>query len=128
MRCPCRKKSETITYESCCEPLHLGIRHAATPERLMRSRYAAFALRNATYLNATWHPSTRPAQLDFTPGQEWLSLKIDAVEEKGGTGATSGTVTFTARSLIGGASQVLRETSRFVREDGRWLYLDGVIG
>ncbi len=124
MRCPCRKKSETTTYELCCQPFHLGVRPAPTPETLMRSRYAAFALRNAPYLLQTWHPSTRPDNLDFTPGQEWLSLKIEAAHSSG----DAGTVTFTARSRIGGASHILQETSRFVREGGKWLYLDGAVG
>jgi SEC-C motif-containing protein len=123
MRCPCRKKSETTAYEACCKPYHDALRPAPTAETLMRSRYAAFAVRNAAYLQQTWHPSTRPAHLDFTPGQEWLSLKIEAAQEAG----DEGTVTFTARSRIGGASHVLRETSRFVREDGQWLYVDGTV-
>lgn len=124
MRCPCRKKSETTTYEARCKPFHDGVRRAPTADALMRSRYSAFALRNAPYLRKTWHPSTRPAELDFTPEQEWLSLKIEAAHETG----DEGTVTFTARSRIGGASNVLRETSRFVREDGRWYYVSGIVG
>jgi SEC-C motif-containing protein len=30
-----------------------------------------------------------------------------------------------ARSKLGGRAQRLHETSRFVREDGRWFYVDG---
>lgn len=123
MRCPCRKKSETTAYEACCAPYHRGARVPATAEALMRSRYAAFALRNADYLGATWHASTRPAHLDFTPGQEWLALKVEAARTDG----EAATVTFTARSRIGGTSHVLRETSRFVRQGGRWWYVDGVV-
>ena len=44
MRCPCRKKSETTTYAECCELYHLGTVMPPTPQVLMRSRYAAFAL------------------------------------------------------------------------------------
>jgi SEC-C motif-containing protein len=122
-RCPCRKKSETTTYAACCQPYHLGIRVPTRAEALMRSRYAAFALRDADYLLATWHPSTRPARIDFTPDQEWLSLKVEAKTADG----DRATVTFTARSRIGGSSHVLHETSRFVREGGRWLYVDVVV-
>lgn len=123
MRCPCRKTTETTPYAACCAPYHRGDRVPDTAEALMRSRYAAFVLENADYLLATWHPSTRPASIDFTPGQQWLSLKVEAADTDG----DRATVTFTARSRIGGASQVLHETSRFVREDGRWLYVDGVV-
>ncbi len=123
MRCPCRKKSETRTYADCCEPYHSGVRPAPTAEALMRSRYAAFALGKADYLRATWHPSTRPAVIAFTPGQELLQLKIVAAATDGDTA----TVEFVARSRIGGSSHALHEVSRFVREDGRWLYVEGIL-
>jgi SEC-C motif domain protein len=35
---------------------------------------------------------------------------------------------FVARSKLGGRAHRLRERSRFVREGGRWLYLDAVTG
>jgi SEC-C motif domain protein len=120
MRCPCRKKTEVETYADCCAPYHRGAA-APTAEALMRSRYTAFTLADLAYLRATWHPSTRPAALDATPGQVWLSLKIAAATTDGGRA----TVAFAARSRVGGTTHVLAETSRFVREDGRWYYLDG---
>jgi SEC-C motif-containing protein len=89
----------------------------------MRSRYAAFALHNAAYLSATWHPSTRPAHIDFNPGQVWMLLKVLEANEEG----DRATVEFTARSRIGGSSHLLHEVSRFVREGGQWFYVDGVI-
>lgn len=94
-----------------------------TAQALMRSRYSAFALQNAVDLLATWHP-TRPAQLDFTPGQQWVSLKLVAANTNG----DHVTVEFVARSKIGGKLQDLHEVSRFVREGGRWYYVDGDIG
>jgi SEC-C motif domain protein len=128
MRCPCAKKSETTTYADCCQPYHSGFRVPATAEALMRSRYTAFALHNEAYLLATWHPSTRPGQLGLTAGpssmqQTWTQLKIVAAHDDG----ERATVSFVARSLIGGRSQTLAEVSRFVREGGRWLYVDGVV-
>lgn len=89
----------------------------------MRSRYAAFALTDTAYLTATWHPSTRPAFIDFTPGQEWLLLRIISAMENG----DKATVEFVARSRLGGTSNVLHETSRFVREHQRWFYVDGIV-
>lgn len=89
----------------------------------MRSRYAAFALGKVDYLLATWHPTTRPPSLTLTPGQVWLLLRVLATTASGDRGI----VEFTARSRIGGATQVLHETSNFVRETGRWFYVDGVI-
>jgi SEC-C motif domain protein len=123
MRCPCRKKSETVDYADCCQPYHQGLRVAPTAEALMRSRYAAFALKDAAYIRATWHASTRPAIMDFAAGQEWMSLQVRAVSVSG----DSATVEFVARSLIGGSSHALAEVSRFVRERGQWFYVDGAI-
>ena len=89
----------------------------------MRSRYTAFVMRNAAYLLATWHPSTRPTAIDFTPDQEWQLLRILTTWSDG----ARATVEFQARSRIGGRSNVLHETSRFVQEQGQWLYVDGDI-
>lgn len=123
MRCPCRKKSETTTYTECCRPFHTGEQDAPSAEALMRSRYAAFTQCDSEYLAATWHPSTRPQRIDFTPEQEWLLLRIIAAQTDGDTA----TVEFKARSRIGGRSHVLHEVSRFVREEDRWFYLDGIV-
>ena len=89
----------------------------------MRSRYAAFVLRNEPYLLATWHPRTRPAEVRFEPQQKWLGLRIVAAAD---TGHATAEVEFIARYRVGGASASrLHERSRFVREDDRWLYVDG---
>jgi SEC-C motif-containing protein len=90
---------------------------------LMRSRYTAFVRERADYLQATWHTSTRPATLDFEPGTRWLGLEV-----RGHCllGAEHADVEFVARQRsAGGRAHRLHERSRFVREDGRWYYVDG---
>ena len=37
----------------------------------------------------------------------------------------AGVVEFVARCKVGGRAERMEETSRFVRQDGRWLYIDG---
>ncbi|KQY89412.1 hypothetical protein ASD35_14795 [Pelomonas sp. Root1444] len=97
--------------------------HAATPEALMRSRYSAFVLDLPDYLRATWHASTRPAELaPPEPGLKWLGL---AVRRSVLQDADHGTVEFVARSKLGGRAHRLHEVSRFVREGGNWFYVDG---
>ena len=123
MRCPCRKKSETQRYAACCQPFHLGVRVAPTAESLMRSRYTAFALKDAAYLLRNRHFTTRPSQVDFTPGLEWLLLRILASHTDG----REATVEFTARSRTDGRIHVLHEISRFLLVDGAWQYIDGII-
>ena len=121
-RCPCLSG---LTYAECCGRLHDGTATAQTAEQLMRSRFSAFAVSDAAYLLATWHPSTRPASLELDDEQCWYRLDILATRE-GGPFETTGVVEFEAfhRSPSGSGSQ--HEISRFSREDGRWFYLDGV--
>jgi SEC-C motif-containing protein len=88
----------------------------------MRSRYSAFALGREAYLLATWHASTRPAVLGLEPGVKWLGLDVRLHKVIDGDHAE---VAFVARSRIGGRGQRLQEHSRFVREGGRWFYVDG---
>ncbi len=97
----------------------------ATAEALMRSRFAAFRSGDAAWLVATWHPSTRPDDLDLSDNPRWRGLQIVDVAGGGPTDA-SGVVEFRATYLDDdGDLGVLHERSRFVREDGRWYYVDG---
>ena len=91
----------------------------------MRSRYSAYVLELGSYLLNTWHPSTRPAaEPGFEPGLRWLGLELlQQVQQD----AVHATVRFVARSKLGGRAHRLEETSRFVREGGRWFYVDGDI-
>lgn len=121
--CPC---DSGLPYARCCGPLHAGD-PAPDARALMRSRYSAYVLGDAHYLRASWHASTRPAELSLAdaPGQRtaWLGLKV---ESHVCTGPDTAEVTFTARLRVGGGSaQRMHERSRFVREDGHWFYLDG---
>nr|WP_275399649.1 YchJ family metal-binding protein [Seongchinamella sediminis] len=97
---------------------------APTAEALMRSRYCAFALGEADYLLATWHPRTRPSRVRLDPAQKWIGLSIKATEA-GGEGDTAGVVEFVARFKTAGTGHRLHERSRFENIDGRWYYLDG---
>jgi len=90
----------------------------------MRSRYSAFVTENADYLQATWHPETRPSRVRFNPEQRWLGLSIKHCEA-GQAADTGGTVEFVARFKIHGKGHRLHETSRFEKIDGRWYYRDG---
>ena len=89
----------------------------------MRSRYSAYVLGLADYLRDTWHAQTRPdGPLLPDPAVRWLGLEVrrHAVLD-----ADHAVVEFVARSKHGGRAARLHETSRFVRENGRWWYVDG---
>lgn len=119
--CPCGLPQ---TYSLCCGVFHVGEAIAPTPERLMRSRYAAFARGETAYLLRTWHPTTRPKELLLDAGLTWKRLVIEATSG-GALGAHAGTVTFTAIARDAEGRHAQREHSRFLREQGRWFYVDG---
>lgn len=127
--CPCGHTAagRELSYADCCGRYieHFASTPAPDAERLMRSRYSAFVLQRADYLLATWHASRRPAGIDFEPGARWLGLQVRGQRQ---TGPNAAEVEFVARQRqAGGRAWRLHERSRFVREDGRWYYVDGDI-
>src|SRR5574340_349023 len=116
--CPCG----ATDYAACCGRYHDG---APAPDAaaLMRSRYSAYVLRLEAYLLATWHPSTRPAALDLAADHtKWLGLEV---KRHTAESADRATVEFVVRYKVGGRAHRMHEVSRFVREEGRWFYVDG---
>jgi len=118
-KCACGSGKE---LEQCCERYYEN-RPAPTCEALMRSRYSAYILHNHDYLVRTWHPQTRPETIGGTQ-LKWIGLEI--VESRaGGEKDDHGTVSFVASFVDHGRGRRLHETSRFVRHEGAWVYLDG---
>ncbi len=116
--CPCGGKN----YASCCEAVHQQ-RNAADAKILMRSRYSAYVLKLEDYLLATWHASTRPAQLDLMTDEScWLGLDVKSFMPLSDNSAR---VEFVARYKIAGRVHRLHERSRFVYENGAWFYVEG---
>ena len=128
--CPCGRlqgsgpKAKPLAYADCCGRFidHWDAQPAPDAECLMRSRYTAFVYERADYLLATWHPSHRPASLDFDAAAQWLGLEVRGHWVKDVDHAE---VEFVARHRLGGRAVRLHERSRFVREGGRWYYVDG---
>jgi len=122
-QCPCGSDNP---QEQCCEPYLSGEAIPPTAETLMRSRYVAYTQNNNEYIMATWHHSTRPE--DAKPADdrnvEWLGLQILRTEN-GGPDDSKGIVEFRARCRVKGEAGGVDEASEFVKEDGRWFYVDG---
>jgi SEC-C motif-containing protein len=116
--CPCGAGD----YARCCGVYHAG-GVPGTAEQLMRSRYSAYVLGLMDYVLQTWHARTRPplAELHDDAATKWLGLEI----KKHLPAGEEATVEFVARYKIDGRAERLHEISRFVREDGRWFYVDG---
>jgi SEC-C motif-containing protein len=88
----------------------------------MRSRYSAFVRGNVAYLLATWHASTRPATLELDDRARWLGLEVRTHRL---TAQDRAEVEFVARYRVAGRAVRQHELSRFMCEDGRWVYVDG---
>ena len=121
--CPCGAGRD---YIECCGPFLAGEALPSTAEALMRSRYTAYALGEFDYLRTTWHSTTRPTEIAPDNPPKWVGLEILATEN-GGENDTEGWVEFIARYKVQGRAFRLHERSRFVREDGAWRYIDGVV-
>jgi len=126
--CPCGSESE---FEQCCQPAITGVRPAATPEALMRSRYSAYVTENADYLIASWHPDCRvpelrAALLEGFASTHWLGLNVVATAK--GKSADEGFVEFAARYQEEGNPDtvLIHERSRFLRVNKHWYYVDGI--
>lgn len=126
--CPCTSKKP---YDHCCGPFHAGTAAPETAEQLMRSRFSAYALGKVDYLIATRAEAKRGEEnrdelANYCKSVSCVSLKITR-KEKGGKEDDSGIVAFHASLQASGRRSLHSETSSFVRESGRWVYVDGVV-
>jgi len=121
--CPC---GLNFPFTDCCGPLIRGVSYADTAEDLMRSRFTAYVEKNWNYLIQTTCADERAgksaeALAESNQDTEWLRLEIMG-SEQGGVEDQEGEVSFAAYYQDAEGEKVLRETSKFFREDGRWRY------
>jgi SEC-C motif-containing protein len=127
MACPC---GTGLELEACCGSIISGARAAPTAEALMRSRYTAYALKNAEYVVQSHDPEQRDdtdldATRDWAERTTWLGLEV-LDTEAGGPDDDEGVVEFVARFADAqGREHRHHERSTFVRRDGRWYFQDG---
>lgn len=121
--CPCQSGR---LFSLCCAPLLSGSKTADTAETLMRSRYCAYTMADVNYLLKTWHTTTRPTTIDPATIPDWQKLEVISTN-KGGESDKTGFVEFKAYALVNNSLKVLHERSRFVKENNRWLYVEGIM-
>ena len=124
--CPC---GSGRCYRNCCGSYHSGKNFPETAEQLMRSRYAAYALKLADYLYQTTHPDKRSMALqdeiaDWAAQVEFFRLEVLSVR-RGQANDKVGKVEFVAHYRLSGEMKQMRELSRFRRFEGKWHYFDG---
>ena len=124
MICPCGLQN----YSDCCALYHTGERIPATPEALMRSRYAAYALANIDYIQKTMRKKAlagfdKSNAKAWANSVTWLGLKVIHTRNES---LDRGFVEFIARLIEGGKQQSIHEISEFHRVDEKWYYVDGI--
>lgn len=123
-RCPCGRPQP---FERCCGPYLRGEAFPETAEALMRSRYTAYARREVDYLLDTHAPrdeGRRAAIVAWAERAEFVGLEVVGTEA-GLAEDQTGVVEFIARTREAGTEQLHRERSRFLKQDGRWFFIDG---
>ena len=119
--CPCGSQKQ---FKDCCAAFLSGDAIPASAEALMRSRYTAYTLNDEAYLRATWDERTCPQEcIAHDDPTKWLGLEVKQHTHDG----DAATVEFIARYKINGRAHKLHEVSRFVRYDGKWFYVNGII-
>ena len=125
--CPCGSQKK---YKKCCKVFHDGTLPTTALE-LMKSRYSAFAVHKVEYIIATTHSqnqdftsdisSWRKGILDFCENTSFNGLEIvDFIN-----GELESYVTFKAILEQANQDATFTEKSRFLKENGKWLYVDG---
>jgi SEC-C motif domain protein len=123
---------EIKPFSDCCEPIINGERPAQTAEQLMRSRYSAYVVVDVKYLIATTYPTQQQKLVEadikaWAVANRWQKLEVIAAK-KGKLNEKDGEVEFKASFLDDeGVLQIHHEKSTFVKENGQWYYLNGII-
>ena len=130
--CPC---GSALPYSDCCELIHQNPQSTPSAEKLMRSRFSAFALSKIDFIIATYHSSCHAqrseSEISYATDIEWLKLEIIAANSESNTDDISEDyVEFKAWFKQDNQLQLHHEKSRFVKEQIEeqwcWRYIDGL--
>lgn len=129
--CPC---SSGKRYSQCCAPYHRGQAEPPDAEHLMRSRYSAFALKEAGYLWKTLHPEHPDRQRPEAEVVREIRASVSTHKYPGllvlghQPPDESGTarVLFFAKVFESGKDRSFVELSDFRHDGTGWRYLSGI--
>lgn len=128
-KCPCGSNSK---YKLCCKPFHAG-KIAPNALVLMKSRYCAYALNEYKYIIKTTHKDN----IEFTEDKKTWEMSIQSFTKQTQfenltivdftDDELEAFVTFRATLSSHGEDTSFTEKSRFIKENGRWYYIDGTL-
>lgn len=116
-----------LSFSQCCKPYLEANVSPDTPEKLMRSRYSAYALGGyGEYLLKTWFPPMAKnlcvSELSEKT-QQWINLDVLGSGQKD----KEGWVEFKATYQEEKVKSILHEKSVFTRIGAQWFYIGGEI-
>jgi SEC-C motif domain protein len=119
--CPCGSK---ISMTDCCGRYIANVCVASTAEALMRSRYTAYTLADADYLQRTSNVGVFNAAAirQWANQVNWLGLQVLNVSA-GNPGDEVGEVTYIARYRENDQERVISEQAIFHKIKGEWRYV-----
>jgi SEC-C motif-containing protein len=124
--CICGRRK---TFELCCGRFLIAGQLAKTPEQLMRSRYAAYALGGyGDYLLATWFAATASALSAEALSEktlDWQRLEVLSSQQNGDKAEVEFRAYYRQPDQPG--LQTMHEISVFQRSAGRWFYVGGEV-
>jgi len=119
-KCPC---GSGLKYKKCCKTYHDG-RVPKNALLLMKSRYSAYALNKVKYIQQTSQTKDDLQSIkEFSKQTTFQKLEIIEFLD----GDKEAYVTFRATLLKDNEDISFCEKSRFQKEKGRWLYIDGIL-
>ncbi|MET1255706.1 YchJ family protein [Aliikangiella maris] len=116
-----------LSFSDCCQPILNQQTKAQTAEKLMRSRYTAYYLKQVDYLINTHWPidQTQRTSLQSSIQQtHWAGLKI-LQSNRGGSSDQQGEVEFVAFYIENNQILQIHEKSNFEKYDDCWFYING---
>lgn len=127
--CPC---SSGLRLHLCCGPYLKGEREPETPEQMVRSRFTAFALRDAAYwwktLHATHEDRQQPeeaARAGFLKSARECRYLALTIRDRQMLAPDRAHVLFHAKIFRGGRDVSFTERSEMVHDGTGWRYASG---
>ena len=116
-----------LSFSQCCKPYLEAKLSPDTPEKLMRSRYSAYALGGyGEYLLKTWFPpmakNLSVSELSEKT-QQWINLDVLGSGQKDNEGWVEFKATYQEEKV----KSILHEKSVFTRIGAQWFYIGGEI-
>lgn len=125
--CPCCSGK---LFAACCRDIIAGTVQADSPLSLMRSRYTAHVCKNMSHIINTMAKKALKLFDEEKTSSEWFEqhiwTKLEIIDAPPiSKYDRDGYVEFKAHYTLNDDQHILHERSKFIKENGRWIYVSG---